>query len=67
MSLFYSSGDAVVMYQWLPMDSAATCQASMEVLKKRYHFDRLLWREASTEWAMKWDEVREDSPWLGAD
>lgn len=65
VSLFYSSGDAVVAYKWLPMDSAATCRASMEVLKKRYHCDRLLWREASTEWSAKWNEVREDSPWFG--
>jgi hypothetical protein len=65
VSLFYSSGDAVVVYPWLPMDSEATCQASMEVLKQRYHCDRLLWREASTEWGMRWAQVREDSPWLG--
>jgi hypothetical protein len=65
VSLFYSSGDAVVVYNWLPMDSQATCKASMEVLKKRYHCERILWREASTEWGMRWSEVREDSPWLG--
>ena len=65
VSLFYSSGDAIVAYRWLPMDSAATCKAGFEVLRQHYNCDRILWREANTEWIMKWNEVRRDSPWLG--
>ncbi|MEO6788803.1 MAG: HEAT repeat domain-containing protein, partial [Chthoniobacteraceae bacterium] len=65
VSLFYSSGDAIVAYKWLPMDSSATCKASFEVLHTRYNCDRIFWREANTEWIMKWNEVRPDSPWLG--
>lgn len=64
-TLLYSSGDAIVEYTWMPMDSEATCKASFDILRSRYNCDRIFWREASNEWIMKWDSVREDSPWLG--
>ncbi len=65
VSVFYSSGDAIVEYKWMPMDSEATCKEGVKLLAKRYNCDRLLWREANTEWVMKWNAVREDSPWFG--
>ena len=65
VSLFYSSGDAIVEYRWMPMDSEATCKAAVDILRKNYNCDRLLWREANTEWIMKWDAVRKDSLWAG--
>lgn len=65
VSLFYSSGDAIVEYHWMPMDSEATCKAAMKILKQRYNCDRLLWREADNDWVKKWNRIRPDAPWLG--
>jgi hypothetical protein len=65
VSIFYSSGDAIVEYRWMPMDSEATCKAAIDIFRKRYNCDRILWREANTEWMMKWDMIRKESPWLG--
>lgn len=65
VSLFYSSGDAIVEYKWMPMDSEATCKAGFHVLKNTYNCDRILWREADNDWFLKWNGIRKDSPWLG--
>ncbi len=65
VTLFYSSGDAIVEYKWMPMDSEATCKAGFEILRKSYNCDRILWREADNDWFGKYDKIRQDSPWLG--
>ncbi len=65
VTLFYSSGDAIVEYDWMPMDSEATCKAGFEILKKIYNCDRILWREGDNDWVAKYNAIRKDSPWLG--
>ncbi|MBN2457160.1 MAG: HEAT repeat domain-containing protein [Sedimentisphaerales bacterium] len=65
VTLFYSSGDAIVEYSWMPMDSEATCKAAFDILRNRYNCDRILWREADNDWVVKWGGIRKDSPWLG--
>ena len=37
VSLFYSTGDAIVEYKWMPMDSKATIDAAFDILARRYH------------------------------
>jgi len=61
VSIWYSTGDALFEYEWMPMDSEATINAAFEILQRRYNVDRVLWRDANIEWVAKWDKPRDRS------
>jgi len=65
VSLFYSTGDAIVEYKWMPMDSKETINAAFDILVKRYNCDRILWRDTSIAWVERFDRIRNDSLLLG--
>ncbi|MBN2455995.1 MAG: HEAT repeat domain-containing protein [Sedimentisphaerales bacterium] len=61
VSMWYSTGDALFEYKWMPMDSEATVNAAFDILQSRYNVDRILWRDANIEWVAKWDKPRDRS------
>jgi len=56
-SMWYSSGDALFEYQWMPMASQATVNAAFDVIQKRYNVDRLLWRDSNAQWIERWNKT----------
>jgi len=64
-SIYYSTGDAIVFYDWIPMNTKATINAALDIFAKRYNCDRLLWRDTYVEWVARYDRIRKDAPWLG--
>ena len=58
VSMWFSTGDALFEYSWMPMDSEAMINAAFDIIQKRYNVDRILWRDAPIEWAVKWNKER---------
>lgn len=53
--MWYSSGDALFEYHWMPMASEATVNAAFDIIQKRYNVERILWRDANVQWVEKWN------------
>ena len=58
VSMWYSTGDALFEYKWMPMDSEVMINAAFDIIQKRYNVERILWRDANIEWVVRWDKER---------
>jgi len=56
-SIWFSSGDALFEYHWMPMASPATVDAAYDIIQKRFNVDRMLWRDSNVQWIERWNKT----------